>query len=160
MPKPQITGEQIKALLAAHRVSQTKAAEMCHVNQRTFRRWVSGSTPMPAAVWELLHIKLAHKGQGMDFGFGTLEFAGAKYALLEQAHECNADGNFSARAIDFGGNEYILHWRSGDQPNVKSVEMVETIIDKLKHSSGDYSLLDWGGEVSREDILRFIPLIV
>jgi transcriptional regulator with XRE-family HTH domain len=160
MSKPQITGEQIKALLAAHRVSQTKAAELCHVNQRTFRRWVSGSTPIPAAIWELLHIKLAHKGQGMDFGFGTLEFTGVRYALLEQAHERNADGNFSAHAIDFEGNEYILCWHSGDQPNVKSVEIVQTIVDKLECSGGDYSLLDWGGEVSRDDILRFILLIV
>jgi hypothetical protein len=99
--KLQITGEQIKSLLSEHHITQTKAAELCHVNPRTFRRWVAGDIPMPLGSWELLRIKLSGKQQGMDFGFGILEFAGARYALLEQAEESNDQEGvyFSARLL-------------------------------------------------------------
>jgi hypothetical protein len=114
---------------------------------------------MPIAAWELLQIKLSTKGQGMDFGFGILEFAGTKYALLEQAHERkDIDGiDFSAHAIDLAGNEYALYWCSVEQ--VKSVELIQSLADKLDRVGGNYGLLEWGGDVSRDDILRVIPLI-
>jgi hypothetical protein len=156
MIKLKITGEQIKNLLSEHHVTQTKAAELCHVNPRTFRRWVAGDIPMPVAAWELLRIKLLGNGQGMDFGFGVLEFGNTKYSLLERAHEF--EGIFSACAIDIAGNEYTLRWCSSEQ--VKSVELIQSLADKLDRAGGNYSLLKWGGEVSKDDILRVIPLIV
>jgi hypothetical protein len=110
---------------------------------------------MPTTAWELLHIKLA-SGQGMDFGFGVLAFAGARYTLLEVAHECKDvdDSGFSARAIDFAGNEYVLHWRSGAQ--VKSVALLQSFADKLERVGGNYGLLEWGGEVARDAILLIV----
>jgi hypothetical protein len=159
MIKLKITPEQIKNLLSEHHVTQTKAAELCHVNPRTFRRWIAGDIPMPLAAWELLQIRLARYGQGVDFGFGSLEIEGSRYALLEQACESNdQDGVcFSARAIDLNGSEYLLSWRSS--ASIISVNLIQSITDKLDEVSGNYGLLKWGGLVAADDILRAIILI-
>jgi DNA-binding transcriptional regulator YiaG len=52
------TREEILILLASANMSQGKAAEILHVNARTFRRWIAGRPPMPETAWELLQIKI------------------------------------------------------------------------------------------------------
>ena len=53
-----LMGEQLKTWLAENNLSQNKAAELCSVTPRTFRRWVAGKPPMPIGMWELLKIKI------------------------------------------------------------------------------------------------------
>ena len=55
--KYQMTGDFLKNWLAENNLSQNKAAELCAVTPRTFRRWVAGKPPMPRGMWELLKIK-------------------------------------------------------------------------------------------------------
>ncbi len=38
-------------------LTQAKAAELCAVSERTFRRWISGKISVPQGAWELLQIK-------------------------------------------------------------------------------------------------------
>jgi DNA-binding transcriptional regulator YiaG len=62
MPKESrrviITPEEIRKYLKEHNISQVRAAELCTVSDRTFRRWIAGKTPMPQGAWELLKIKV------------------------------------------------------------------------------------------------------
>jgi hypothetical protein len=53
-----LSGNNLKAWLNHHLVSQTKAAEICNVNSRTFRRWIEGKPPIPNGMLELLKIKI------------------------------------------------------------------------------------------------------
>jgi len=55
--KYQMTGEFLKNWLTENSLSQNRAAELCSVNPKTFRRWVAGKPPMPRGMWELLKIK-------------------------------------------------------------------------------------------------------
>jgi hypothetical protein len=55
--RKSVTPGEISTFLAAHRLTQAKAAELVSVTDRTFRRWISGRVPIPFAAWELLQIK-------------------------------------------------------------------------------------------------------
>jgi len=63
--KDILIGEQLKTWLAENNLSQNKAAELCAVTDRTFRRWVAGKPPMPKGMWELLRIKANNKEKKM-----------------------------------------------------------------------------------------------
>ena len=56
-----LTGVGLRNWLAYHLVSQAKAAELCGVNPRTFRRWLTGKPPIPKAMLELLKTKILGK---------------------------------------------------------------------------------------------------
>jgi hypothetical protein len=53
-----VSTEELRQFLVNNQISQTKASDLCSVTPRTFRRWVSGKTPMPNGAWELLQIKI------------------------------------------------------------------------------------------------------
>jgi hypothetical protein len=52
-----IKGGVLKKWLLKKKLSQNKAAELCSVNPRTFRRWVGDSPPIPRGMFELLRLK-------------------------------------------------------------------------------------------------------
>ncbi|MCL2093046.1 MAG: hypothetical protein FWH12_02520 [Treponema sp.] len=52
-----LMGEQLRTWLSNNNLSQNKAAELCSVTPRTFRRWVLGRPSMPQGMWELLRIR-------------------------------------------------------------------------------------------------------
>jgi len=58
------SGNGLKDWLDYWLVSQTKAAEMCGVSPRTFRRWIAGKPPIPKSMMELLQTKIAGKKNG------------------------------------------------------------------------------------------------
>lgn len=52
-----MTNQNLRSLLSAAGLTQTRAAEFCHVDLRTMQRWVAGESEMPGAAWELLQIR-------------------------------------------------------------------------------------------------------
>jgi putative transcriptional regulator len=50
--------EKLKALRKQHGLSQTEAAALVHVSQRTWARYEAGHKPVPPSVAELFEIKL------------------------------------------------------------------------------------------------------
>ena len=53
-----LSGVSLKTWLDYHLISQTKAAELCGVTSRTFRRWIAGKPPIPNSALELLRSKI------------------------------------------------------------------------------------------------------
>jgi len=51
--------EKLKALRKQHGLSQTEAAALVHVSQRTWARYEAGHKPVPPCVLELFAIKVA-----------------------------------------------------------------------------------------------------
>jgi len=51
----------LKAWLQKNFISQNKAAELCGVTPRTFRRWVAENPPIPKGMWELLKSKITER---------------------------------------------------------------------------------------------------
>ena len=58
--KYHMTGEILKRWLNENHLSQNKAAELCAVTPRTFRRWVAGKPIIPQGMWELLRVKVSN----------------------------------------------------------------------------------------------------
>jgi len=55
---------ELKALRQKHGLSQSKAAALVHVTQRTWARYESGRQEIPAGVVELFCIKLGEQFEG------------------------------------------------------------------------------------------------
>lgn len=55
------TGEDLREWLKSNFITQDKAAELCGVQGRTFRRWVAGKPPIPKGMLELLKTKIQGK---------------------------------------------------------------------------------------------------
>jgi transcriptional regulator with XRE-family HTH domain len=51
--------EKLKELRKQHGLSQTQAAALVHVSQRTWARYEAGHKPVPESVAELFAIKVA-----------------------------------------------------------------------------------------------------
>lgn len=49
---------EVKELRKLIGLSTDMAANLLHVNKRTWQRWERGDTPMPYAYWELFAIKV------------------------------------------------------------------------------------------------------
>ena len=54
-----ITGNDLRNYLNENHISQNKAAELCSVSPRTFRRWILNKPSIPKGMWELLQIKVS-----------------------------------------------------------------------------------------------------
>lgn len=61
-----IPAEEIRAARKQAGLSNREAAQLVHVNERTWRRWEAGARQMPANAWELFRIKLKQIRQQDD----------------------------------------------------------------------------------------------
>jgi len=53
------SGDDLREWLRANMIGQNKAAELCGVPPRTFRRWLAGQPPIPKGSLELLFAKIS-----------------------------------------------------------------------------------------------------
>ena len=59
-----MNNQQLKAMRHRHGLSQSKAAALVHVTQRTWSRYESGAQTIPPGVIELFCMKLGEKFEG------------------------------------------------------------------------------------------------
>jgi hypothetical protein len=55
----RIESSEVLELLQRHHIGKRRAAELCAINYRTFKRWMTGRPSMPQSAWELLQIRIA-----------------------------------------------------------------------------------------------------